>query len=110
MKVFAPESAINALKEIIADNQDKPHNVRVYFAGFACSGPNFALALDNEIEGEDVSCDVEGIHIIMNQDEFLTYGNVIIQEMPNRGFVVMVENMPSNGGGGCSGCSGGCDC
>ena len=47
---------------------------------------------------------------IMNQDEFLTYGNVIIQEMPNRGFVVMVENMPSNGGGGCSGCSGGCDC
>ena len=46
----------------------------------------------------------------MNQDEFLTYGNVIIQEMPNRGFVVMVENMPSNGGGGCSGCSGGCDC
>ena len=46
----------------------------------------------------------------MNQDEFLTYGNVIIQEMPNRGFVVMVENMRSNGGGGCSGCSGGCDC
>ena len=27
MKVFAPESAINALKEIISDNQDKPHNV-----------------------------------------------------------------------------------
>ena len=107
MKVFAPESAINALKEIISDNQDKPHNVRVYFAGFACSGPNFALALDNEIEGEDVSYDLEGIHFIMNQDEFLTYGNVIIQEMPNRGFVVMVENMPSNG---CSGCSGGCDC
>ena len=49
MKVFAPDSAINALKEIIADNQDKPNNVRVYFAGYACSGPNFALALDNKI-------------------------------------------------------------
>lgn len=109
MKVFAPDSAINALKEIIADNQDKPHSVRVYFAGFACSGPNFALALDNEIKGEDVSFDLEGIHFIMNQDEFLTYGNVIIQELPNRGFMVTVENMPSNGGG-CSGCSGGCDC
>ena len=44
MKVIAPESAINALKEIIAENQDKPNSVRVYFAGFACSGPNFALA------------------------------------------------------------------
>ena len=107
MKVFAPESAISTLKEIIADNQDKPHNVRVYFAGYACSGPNFALALDEEAS-DDVSCDVDGIHFIMNQDEFLTYGNVIIQEMPNRGFVVLVENMPSNDGGGCSGCSGGC--
>lgn len=110
MKVIAPESAINALKEIIAENQDKPHSVRVYFAGFACSGPNFALALDSEVEGEDVSYDLEGIHFVMNQDEFLTYGNVIIEEVPNRGFVVMVENMPTGGGGGCSGCSGGCDC
>lgn len=107
MKVFAPDSAINALKEIIADNQDKPNNVRVYFAGYACSGPNFALALDNKIEGEDVSCELEGINFIMNQDEFLTYGNVIIQEMPQGGFVVLVENMPADGGG-CSGCSGGC--
>ena len=109
MKVFAPESAINALKEIIADNQDKPNSVRVYFAGFACSGPNFALALDKEVEGEDVSCEVDGINFIMDQNEFLTYGNVTIQEVPNRGFVIKVENMPSNGGG-CSGCSGGCDC
>ena len=46
----------------------------------------------------------------MDQDEFLTYGNVIIQEVPNQGFVVLVENMPSGGGGGCSGCSGGCGC
>ena len=38
----------------------------------------------------------------------LTYGNLIIQDVPNRGFVLMVENMPANDGGGCSGCSGGC--
>lgn len=109
MKVIAPDSAIEALKGIVADNQDKPNSVRVYFAGFGCSGPSFALALDNKIEGEDVSYDLDGINFIMNQDEFLTYGNVIIQEMPGGGFVVLVENMPS-GGGGCSGCSGGCDC
>lgn len=110
MKVFAPQSAVETLKEILADNQDKPNSVRVYFAGFACSGANFALALDDEKEGEDVSFDLDGIHFIMDQNEFITYGNVIIQEMPNRGFVVMVENMPSNGESGCAGCSGGCDC
>ena len=107
MKVFAPDSAIQALTEIIKENQDKPHNVRVYFAGYGCSGPSFALALDEEVVGEDVICELEGIRFIMNQNEFLTYGNVIIQEVPNRGFIVKVENMPE-GGGGCSGCSGGC--
>ena len=58
--------------------------MRVYFAGFGCSGPSFALALDKEVEGADVYCDLEGIHFIMDQDEFLTYGNVIIQEVPNK--------------------------
>ena len=29
MKVFAPDSAINALKEIIADNQDKEFTLQV---------------------------------------------------------------------------------
>lgn len=106
MKVMAPESAINALKEIIAENQDKPNNVRVYFAGFSCSGASFALALDEKSD-DDVSCDLEGVNFIMNQDEFLSYGNVTIQEIPNRGFMVVVDNMPSNDGG-CSGCSGGC--
>ncbi|MEG0855267.1 MAG: Fe-S cluster assembly protein HesB [Terrisporobacter sp.] len=108
MKVIAPESAIVALKEIIAENQDKPNSIRVYFAGNSCSGPSFALALDKEVSGEDASCDVEGLHFIMNQDEFLSYGNVTIQELPQGGFVVFVDNMPT--GGGCSGCSGGCDC
>ena len=46
MKVQAPQSALDVLKEILENNQDKPQNVRVYFAGFACSGAVFSLALD----------------------------------------------------------------
>ena len=34
MKVQAPESALNVLRDILANNQNKPQNVRVYFAGF----------------------------------------------------------------------------
>ena len=49
MKVQAPQSALDVLKEILENNQDKPQNVRVYFAGFACSGAVFSLALDNEL-------------------------------------------------------------
>ena len=112
MKVQAPQSAINVLKEILANNQDKPQNVRVYFAGFACSGAVFSLALDVEYPDEDTSYDLDGIHFIMNDNEYLTYGDVIISEVPPNGFVVSVERPPEKGdysdcgGNCCDGCSG----
>lgn len=33
MKIIVPESAVKILKEIMAENTDKPSCVRVYFAG-----------------------------------------------------------------------------
>ena len=111
MKVQAPQSALDVLKEIL-NNQDKPQNVRVYFAGFACSGAVFSLALDNELE-TDTSYDLGGIHFIMDDNEYLTYGNVTISEVPPQGFVVSVDNPPQRdtgysecGGSCCDGCSG----
>ena len=80
MKVQAPESALNVLRDILANNQDKPQNVRVYFAGFACSGAVFSLALDEELMS-DTSYDLDGIHFIMDDNEYLTYGNVTISEI-----------------------------
>ena len=111
MKVQAPQSALDVLKEILENNQDKPQNVRVYFAGFACSGAVFSLALDEE-QMSDTSYDLDGIHFIMDDNEYLTYGNVTISEIPPQGFVVSVDNPPqrddgySECGSGCSGCSG----
>lgn len=32
MKVTLPESAIKTLKDILKDNQERPQNIRVYFA------------------------------------------------------------------------------
>ena len=48
----------------------------------------------------------------MDDNEYLTYGNVTISEIPPQGFVVSVDNPPqrddgySECGSGCSGCSG----
>ncbi len=33
MKVTLPQTAIDTLKDILNDNQEKPKNIRVYFAG-----------------------------------------------------------------------------
>ena len=90
MKVDAPQQAINVLKEIIAEQADQPASVRMYFAGAACSGPSFGLALD-EKKDSDVSCVVEDIEFIMDM---------------NSGFRVIPEKMKDmqSGCGTCSGC------
>ncbi|SCI80468.1 Uncharacterised protein [uncultured Clostridium sp.] len=33
MKVKVADTAVSTLKDILADNQDRPTNIRVYFAG-----------------------------------------------------------------------------
>lgn len=48
MKVNLPQSAIDLLKSIIEKNKDKPNKIRIYFAGFGCSGAIFNLALDEK--------------------------------------------------------------
>ena len=104
MKVTLPEKAVNTLTNILKDNQDKPKTLRVYFAGFGCSGPSFGLALDDQ-KDDDVSCEVEGLQFIMNANEFKEYGNITIEDT-DYGFAIIAENMPTGGGcgGGCSGC------
>ncbi len=104
MKVTLPETAIKTLKDILADNQDRPKNIRVYFAGVACSGPSFGIALDEQT-ANDVEFDVEGLHFIMDNKEYAEYGDIVIEDT-GFGFRVIPENMKDQGGcsGGCSGC------
>ncbi len=33
MKVTLPQTAVDTLKDILKDNQNRPKNIRVYFAG-----------------------------------------------------------------------------
>ena len=106
MKVTLPESAIKTLKDILKDNQERPQNIRVYFAGMGCSGASFGIALDEERE-DDVCYDIEGLHFIMSEVEYSKYGDVTIEDT-GYGFRVIVANMPENTGGGCGGGCSGC--
>ncbi len=104
MKITLPQTAIDTLKDILKDNQDKPKNIRVYFAGNGCSGPSFGIALDNK-EENDLEYSIEGLNFIMSSEDFNTYGDIVIEDT-GYGFTVRPENFtPSGGcGGGCSGC------
>ncbi|MCR8746299.1 iron-sulfur cluster biosynthesis family protein [Romboutsia lituseburensis] len=102
MKVTLPQAAVEVLKEILSENEDKAKTIRVYFAGFGCSGAFFAVALDEKKES-DLSHETEGLTFIMDKEEYEKYGDVTITDT-GHGFLISVENMPK---GGCS-CDGGC--
>ncbi|WAW15817.1 Fe-S cluster assembly protein HesB [Peptostreptococcus equinus] len=105
MKVEAAQTAIDVLKEIVEEQSDQPTSVRMYFAGAACSGPSFGLALDDKKES-DVSYEVSGIEFIMDAQESAQFGDMVIQDIGG-GFRVIPDSMKDMQSG-CSGCSGGC--
>ena len=103
MKVKVADTAVSTLKDILADNQDRPTNIRVYFAGVGWGGPSFGLALDEQ-NGDDLTYEVEGLNFIMNKEGHTKYGDIIIEDT-GYGFRVAPENPAAGGcGGGCSGC------
>ncbi|MDR0879705.1 MAG: Fe-S cluster assembly protein HesB [Clostridioides sp.] len=105
MKVTLPETAITTLKNIMADNQDKPSSIRVYFEGSSCCGPAFGLALDTK-KDEDLNYEIDGLSFVMSKEDFDKFGDMVIEDV-GYGFRVIPESMQGQEGG-CSGCSGGC--
>lgn len=104
MKVEVPQTALDVLREIIAEQEDQPTSVRMYFAGMACSGPSFGLALDAKKES-DLDCKVEELEFIMDAQEYEQFGDMVIEDMGG-GFRVIPEKMQGmeSGCGSCSGC------
>lgn len=105
MKVEAAQTAIDVLKEIMEEQTDQPTSVRMYFAGAACSGPSFGLALDDKKES-DVACTVGDIEFIMDAQENAQFGDMLIQDIGG-GFRVIPESMKDMQSS-CGSCSGGC--
>ena len=72
MKVEAAQTALDVLREILEEQADKPTSIRMYFAGAACSGPSFGLALDDK-KPSDVACMVEELEFVMDAQEYESF-------------------------------------
>lgn len=95
----------SACKELDAffDGKDKTP-IRVYLAPGGCSGPRLALALDTPNDDDKVFDD-RGYSFCINS-ELLDHAKNIKVDFSAMGF--SIESALPMGGGGCSGCAGGC--
>jgi Fe-S cluster assembly iron-binding protein IscA len=101
-----PETLVEIAKVI--DGQEGPQNVRIFVAGYGCSGPSLGLALD-ELKETDFKHLQGDVNFVIDKELFSDLGDIKIEFVGN-GYLVepvdKVEKAGSGCGGGCSGCGG----
>lgn len=93
-------------KNLLEDNDINENTIRINLAGMSCGGPSFNIVMDEKKES-DLSCAVNDITFIVNEDLYNKFGDFIIEGTAenNRGLILKPVNAPT---GGCGSCGGGC--
>lgn len=102
MYIATNKETCEKIKEVLAAQEDKPQNIRVFIAGMACSGPSFGLGLDN-INDEDVTEVVEGINFVLEKSVFDSVGEIKVEWVGN-GYSVQPVTVQPSACGSCSSC------
>lgn len=104
MNINTNQETIDEIKKVIEAQADRPANVRIFVAGYGCSGPSLGLALDELNAEKDLVDETSGIKFIMDKDVFEQMGDVKV-EFQGSGYHVAPVNQVESG---CSSCGGGC--
>ena len=108
-------AASDAVKNILAERNLTGYALRVYVAGGGCCGVNFGMALDNNFRDVDMTFDINGVKVVVDEVsvEYLHGAHIDFVNDPVRGagFAVDSPNAKGHehGEGGC-GCGGSCSC
>jgi iron-sulfur cluster assembly accessory protein len=72
------ESAISHVSSILAENSDVNLRLRIYVSGGGCSGLQYGMALDTEVDPDDTIFDHEGVAIILSAyDQKYLLGSIV---------------------------------
>lgn len=102
MYIQTNKETCDEIKKILLEQSDKPHHVRVFLAGMACSGPNFGLGLDN-VSDADYTEEIEGVNFVIDKQTFDSLGEIKVEWMGN-GYAVRPVNFTPPSCGSCSSC------
>jgi iron-sulfur cluster insertion protein len=105
--IFINDQAYVEFKELLDNANVESYNVRINLDRFGCSGPIFAVFIDEATENDDVET-IKDITFIVEKSLNQEYGGFI--------FVSSEENYGNGVGlkpvvapeGGCGSCGGGC--
>ena len=99
------ESAISHVSSILSENSDVNLRLRIYVSGGGCSGLQYGMALDTEVDPDDTIFDHEGVAIILSAyDQKYLLGSIVdfIDTPMGGGFKVTNPNAVKSCGCGSS--------
>ncbi|MBE6063762.1 MAG: HesB-like protein [Clostridium butyricum] len=101
------EEAYTEFKAFLEENKITDFNIRINFAGYACSGPIFNISISQGTDADEVET-VNDINFIMEKSLIEQFGGFIIlssEENQGNGLSLKPVIAPEGGcGGSCSGC------
>lgn len=110
-------AATKAILDIMQEKNLEHHALRVYVAGSSCSGVQYGIAIDENINDTDTQVDAEGLKILVDHQslDYVRGANVDFINDPQHGTGFTITNPNAQSGGcGCGGnedsasCGGGC--
>lgn len=117
--VTLTQAASKAVQDILTERKLDGYALRVYVAGggCGCSGVNFGMALDNNIQDVDTTFETNGVKLVVDQTsiDYLRGATIDFVNDPDHGagFAVNSPNakkQSSHGEEGCCGGGGGGSC
>lgn len=99
------DTAAAELKQLLEKENKTDHGLRIFAAGFGCSGIQYGLALEKSPKGEDAVSESKGIKIFFSKDITDDIEDFKIDYIDNeygKGFII--DNPNAQCGSGCSSC------
>lgn len=96
--------ATETIKSIMKDaKKDDP--IRVFFAGYSCSGPAYMMAFDKK-KDDDVEISVDGFKLIYEKELEGDLKEAVVDSVDTPEGPGVVIKVKSSGPSGCSSCAG----
>lgn len=103
--VTVTPKAIETIKSIITESK-KSDPIRVFFAGYSCSGPAYMMAFDKQKDG-DVEVKTDGFKLIYEKELEAELKEAVVDSVDTAqgpGVVVRVKSTSASACTSCAGC------
>jgi len=93
--------------ELLEKNDKQDHGVKIYMAGMACSGPQFGMSFQKEMDEGDTEMKLDGFSFFIDEEIKDVISECVVEYVddPNFGTGLTITNPRASSCSTCGGCN-----